>query len=205
LLRQLVKEGAFVEKPGGIILAGGQSRRMGTDKALLRLTPDSPRLIELAVNTLAPLTASIIISANTPDKYAWLNLPVVPDNFPGCGPLAGLEATLSITPTTWNFALACDMPQVQPSLLSYLWERAQTSSVVAVVPLDRAGLPQPLCAIYNQAALPYIRTQLKSGNFKLRTWLETAPVLWLKAQELLSFDSTLASFRNLNTPDDACN
>jgi molybdenum cofactor guanylyltransferase len=191
-----------LEKPGGIILAGGQSHRMGTDKALLRLTPDSPRLIELAVKALAPLTGSIIVSANTPEKYAWLNLPVVPDNFPGCGPLAGLEATLSLTPAVWNIALACDMPEVSPALLNYLLERAQTqtSNLVAVVPLDRDGLPQPLCAVYKREALPYIRAQLQTGNFKLTNWLKDAPVLWLPADELLPFDPTLASFRNINTP-----
>lgn len=189
------------EQPGAIILAGGQSRRMGSDKALLRLKPDGPRLIELVLAAVAPLVGSIVINTNRPADYAWLGQTLVEDNYKGfVGPLAGLEAGLTASPAHYNLVIACDLPFVNPALLEYLLSQAE--GFEAVVPLNREGRPEPLCAVYSRACLPVIRRQLEAGQLKMTGWYEALPVRFIPSGELEAFDPGLRSFHNLNTPED---
>ncbi|HEX2911440.1 MAG TPA: molybdenum cofactor guanylyltransferase [Chloroflexia bacterium] len=185
---------------GAIILAGGLSRRMGTDKALLRLKPGGPRIIEMVLAAASAVATEVVISTNRPELYSWLDLPLVPDNFPGAGPLAGLEAGLSRSTARYNLLLACDMPFVQPKLLRFLLDLAAQHS--AVIPLSREGRPEPLCGIYSRECLPHIREHLRAGKYKMTGWLEYLPVRYVAADELLEYDPALRSFDNLNTPED---
>jgi molybdopterin-guanine dinucleotide biosynthesis protein A len=183
-----------------LILAGGRSRRMGQNKALLRLRPDGPTLIELVLRAVAPLTDRILVSTNAPDAYAWLRVPLVPDRFAGCGPLAGLEAGLTANSAGHLILLGCDMPFVATDLLRYL--ASLRDEAAAVVPLNRAGQPEPLCAVYSQACLPVIRARLAAGRYQMSGWLDAVPVRFVPAGELEPVDPGLRSFRNLNTPAD---
>lgn len=174
---------------------------MGSDKALLRLTPDGPRLIELILAALAPLVSTIVISTNRPADYAWLNWPLVEDNYKGfVGPLAGLEAGLAASPVHYNLVVACDLPFVNPALLEYLL--SQVEGFAAVVPLNPEGRPEPLCAVYSRACLPVIRRQLEAGQLKMTGWYDALPVRFIPAHELEVFDPGLRTFQNLNTPED---
>lgn len=183
-----------------IILAGGQSRRMGQNKALLRLHPAGPTLIELVIQAIAPLTMQIMISTNTPAEYAWLGLPLIPDQRADCGPLAGLEAGLTATSAAQLLVVGCDMPFVRTDLLRHLV--SLRGAAAAVVPLNAADQPEPLCAIYSQACLPVIRARLAAGQYQLRAWLADISVRYVTAAELAICDPELQSFRNLNTPLD---
>lgn len=187
-------------KPGAIILAGGQSRRMGTDKALLRLAPEGPRLLEMVLATLKPLASPILISTNRPTEYSWSGLPLVEDNYPGCGPLAGLEAGLAASPAELNFLVACDMPWLAAPLLEYLLQLAPPYQ--AVIPLDQAGRAEPLCAVYSKSCLPVIRRNLAGGILKMTGWLTEINTLCVPAAQLTQYDADLWSFRNLNRPED---
>ena len=187
-------------RPGAIILAGGQSRRMGTDKALLRLRPGGPRLVEMVLAAVSPLVGSVIISANRPAGYAWTGLPLVADNFPGKGPLAGLEAGLAASPADYNLAVACDMPWLEPALLSYLLGQAE--GYQAVVPLNAEGKAEPLCAVYSKGCLPAIRRRLAENSLKMAGWLVDVKTLFVPAQKLAEFDPVLRTFQNLNRPED---
>ena len=115
-----------MEKPvtaefGSVILAGGQSRRMGRNKALLRLDPAGPTLVEGVVAAVAG-RGPIVLVTNTPEEYAFLGLPMVADapEHPGAGPLAGLYSGLRASTAAYNLTLACDMPRLQPALLDAL-------------------------------------------------------------------------------------
>jgi molybdenum cofactor guanylyltransferase len=187
-------------KPGAIILAGGQSRRMGRDKALIRLTPQGPRLLEMVLAAIQPLASSIVISTNRPSEYSWAGLPLVEDNYPACGPLAGLEAGLSASPAELNLVVACDMPWLAPPLLEYMLQLAP--AYAAVVPLNRTGRLEPLCAVYSKNCLPVIRRHLKIGSLKMTGWLDEINTLFVPAAQLAKFDSELRSFRNINCPED---
>lgn len=101
-----------------IILAGGQSSRMGTNKAVLPLA-GSP-VIERIVAAMKKVTGHIVLSGGQSTAYAYLGLPVLQDIYPGRGPLAGLHAGLKASSTDWNLVVSCDMPFVNAPLMQYL-------------------------------------------------------------------------------------
>ncbi len=187
--------------PGAIILAGGQSRRMGRAKALLRLRPKGPRLIELVRAAIQPVADEIVLSTNTPADFAWLGLPLVADAVPGAGPLAGLAAGLAALRSEWALLIACDMPFLVTDLLRYLADQRRAGDL-AVVPLNAAGRPEPLCALYHQACLPALHAQLATGDYAMHAWLDRIASRRIPAADLRPYDPALRSFRNLNTPDD---
>jgi len=187
-------------KPGAIILAGGQSRRMGTDKGLIRLKPDGLRLVELVLAAVKPVVGEIIISTNRPSDYGWTGLPLIADNYQDCGPLGGLEAGLAASNSALNIVVACDMPLVEPALLELLVGLAP--GYLAVVPLNEAGRAEPLCAVYSKECLPVIRRHLAAHSLKMSGWLAEIKTRFVPAQKLVEIDPERRSFRNLNQPED---
>jgi molybdenum cofactor guanylyltransferase len=186
--------------PGAIILAGGQSRRMGSDKALLRLTANDPTFIELVMSAARSVVDKIVISTNNPERYAWLGIQMVADRVPGEGPLAGLEAGLSAMEVTHSLLLGCDMPFLVPDVLRALLSAADDFD--AVVPVHSDGHLEPLCALYSMACLPVIREQLAASRNKMQSWLTQVRVRMLAMEELRQYDPDLRSFRNFNTQDE---
>ena len=146
-------------------MAGGRSRRMGRDKAWLEI--DGLPLVQRVVHRLASLAGEVLFSAREPGPYAALcaRLPlpaaVVLDRYPDAGPLAGLEAGLAAAAHELVFAVATDMPFVNPALVSHLLDLSEGYD--AVVPLTPHGdtlEPEPLHAVYRRTCLPAIRAQL---------------------------------------------
>lgn len=173
---------------------------MGTDKGLLRLRPGGPRLVEMVIEAVGPLVEGVIISTNRPADYTWTGLPLVADNFPDSGPLAGLEAGLAASGAEYNLVVACDMPWLEPALLAFLV--SQAGGYQAVVPVNLDGRAEPLCAVYSRECLPAIRRSLKENSLKMSGWLGEVRTLFLPAQKLAELDRELRSFRNLNRPED---
>ncbi len=179
-----------------LILAGGNSRRMGQDKANLLLGEHT--LLQSAVATLQPLFAEVIVSVRQPRDE--IDLPQVCDDPLHIGPLAGLVAGLERANTPWIFALACDMPFITSAVIEYLAQ--QRADCQAVVPMV-SGYPQPLAAFYAASCLPVARDCLNgSGKHSLRELLERLQVCYVNEAELLKADPTLASFFDLDTPHD---
>lgn len=185
---------------GGIILAGGHSRRMGRNKALLLQQQTGLTMIEVVIANLAPMTQTIIISTNTPEDYAFLSLPCIPDHFPDQGPMAGLEAGLTALQTDMVFLVACDMPFIQGALLEYLI--TQSAGYDAIVPLGPDEQPEPVCALYQNTCLPSLREHLQQGNVGMRRWLRDLHINLIPTDLVRVYDPQLISFSNLNTPDD---
>lgn len=189
---------------GGIILAGGQSRRMGTNKALLRLTPDGPTLIEGVVDALRPFGPLVLVT-NTPEVYAWLGLAMVPDALPGTGALGGLYSGLDAASALYNFVVACDMPALQPALLQHMADQPRDYDVLIPrwqVPHDPRPQLETLHALYSRACLPALRAHLDAGDRRLISFLPDVRVRYLDEPALRAVDPDLRSFRNLNTPDE---
>jgi molybdopterin-guanine dinucleotide biosynthesis protein A len=179
-----------------IILAGGESRRMGQDKANLLLGERT--LLQSVAATLQPLFAEVIVSVRQPRHE--IDLPQVCDDPLHTGPLAGLVAGLERINTPWLFALACDMPFITPAVIEYLAQ--QRADYQAVVPMV-SGYPQPLAAFYAASCLPLARDCLNgAGKHSLRELLEHLQVRYVNEAELLNADPTLASFFELDTPQD---
>lgn len=188
----------------GVILAGGQSRRMGRDKALLDL--GGRPMIARVAERLGQACAEVLVVDREPGRYAFLGLPVVPDRRPGFGALSGLHAGLLALRRPFGLFVACDMPFLRPPLLRYLAALATTAAAAAwdaVVP-RRGGRPEPLLAVYGRHLLPVVEDILAGGGGPLRRVLE-APgvrVRWVEEQALRRFDPELVSLVNVNTPED---
>ncbi|MDP6369373.1 MAG: NTP transferase domain-containing protein, partial [Planctomycetota bacterium] len=122
----------------GLVLCGGSSRRMGTDKAVLDL--GGRALAERAVELLRPLSARVLLSTGSADRYASLACQCVHDPIPDGGPLAGLAAGLLAAQTPWVFLLACDMPRVDRGLVEAIRARAMGDELDLCVLESERGL-----------------------------------------------------------------
>jgi molybdopterin-guanine dinucleotide biosynthesis protein A len=182
----------------GIVLAGGQSRRMGVDKALLRI--DGETFLEIAASRLRPLCRQILIAAHPEQPLPEIEgCRIVTDEEPGQGPLAGLVAGIANSDDEWHLALACDFPLVSTRILGFICERVQSAD--AVVPRADGRL-QPLVAGYSRACLEPGRRALASGQRAMTAMLDQVKVRVLEEEELRSADPELDSFMNVNTWDE---
>jgi molybdenum cofactor guanylyltransferase len=180
-----------------IILAGGKSSRMGFNKALLNVG-GSP-LIRILIDRVLPLTSQILISSNDTSDYEFLNLPIIPDYYQGQGPLAGLHAAMTRHVSRLYIVLACDLPNLQESLLRHLLSIIEGYD--AAIPRSQDGLAHPLCAVYRRTCLPLVEKALQQGaNSVIETFLDnTLRIRWVTPDEGRFKDTDLA---NINTPED---
>jgi molybdopterin-guanine dinucleotide biosynthesis protein A len=184
------------------ILAGGASRRMGTNKALLRLQRDGPCLIEMVVARLAEagLSAPMLVT-NSPHEYAFLGLESVPDDIEGAGTLGGVLTALNHAQTGRVLVVACDMPWLDPDLLRYMLSRpGQYDALVPKWSDHGQTRVEPLHAIYSQSSIAPIEQQIKSGNLKASALLHHINVSYLTEAEIREYDPQMKSFFNVNTP-----
>ena len=182
-----------------VIMAGGDSQRMGRDKASLVLGEQT--LLQRVADAMRLVFPQVVVSVRT--LRPEIELLQVCDAHADVGPLAGLCAGLdyaSQNGVPWIFAVATDMPFVRPALIEQLAN--YRSGVDAVVPLVD-GHPQPLAAFYSIDALPAVRA-LATGEGKrsLRAALERLQVAYVHAADLITADPGLDSFVDLDTPED---
>ena len=179
-----------------IILAGGDSQRMGSDKAELKLGEQT--LLQRVAATMRQVFPSVIVSVRQP--RSGIALPQVCDEPDVGGPLAGVLAALAAVRTPWIFVVACDMPFVTPALVELLGRyRAGYQAVVPVV----QGHPQTLAAYYADSCLDAMRAQPAAGaNRSLRAVLGSLQVRYVGEAELVQADPGLRSFFDLDTPQD---
>jgi molybdenum cofactor guanylyltransferase len=180
-----------------VILAGGQSRRMGFNKALIHV--DGRPIISILIDQVRQLTNRILISSNDDSSYRFLYFPVIPDYFAGCGPLAGLHAAMRSNDCSLYIVLACDLPNLQVRLLRSLVSLSEGFD--AAIPRTNDGVAHPLCAVYRRTCLPVIEQALERGSNKfIETFLDgTLAVRWVGPEEGVYGTADLA---NINTPED---
>ena len=177
-----------------LILAGGESRRMGQDKANVLLGEQT--LLQRVADIVQPLFMDTIVSVRQP--RADCHLKQVCDDPKHAGPLAGLAAGLARAGTPWVFAVACDMPFITPPLIGYL--AGFREGFDAVVPVVQ-GYPQPLTAFY-ATRIQGTLLELMSGEEKqsLRALLDKLAVRYVNEAEIQAAD--MRSFFDLDTPQD---
>lgn len=180
-----------------IVLAGGQSSRMHQNKAFLCL--DGVPLIERTLRILSDIFREILISSNEPDLYRAYDFPVVQDQMPGQGPLAGLQAGLSAARYNECFFVACDMPFLNAPLIRFLTQAAESFDIV--VPEAGAGL-HPLHAVYRKSCLPHIENNLQAGRLKIIDFYPSCTVRVVNATEIVKYGNLNTLFSNVNTPDE---
>lgn len=183
----------------GLILAGGASRRMGTDKAFLVI--DGVPLIERVHRVLAPLFAEVLIAAGsrTPERGPFPARALY-DETPGQGPLGGLVAGLKAAHTPWLFMVACDMPSLDPRVIARIVE-ARAEGLLAVVP-ESPGGPESCHALYARAALPVIEAAMAAGERAPHRLFGRLHARLIPKAEIGAIDPTFRSLANLNTRDD---
>jgi molybdopterin-guanine dinucleotide biosynthesis protein A len=181
----------------GFVVAGGGSRRMGRDKALLPW--GSTDLLGHALERLRGVAGDVRILCGSRPRYLDRGVPVETDLVPDAGPLGGVLAGLAAAAGRSALFLAVDLPGVPTSLLAHLVARAEGCD--AVVPVTRRG-PEPLCAVYGPGCLDPIRRRMTSGDLKMTAFWPDVRVRELRETELAAFGDPDDLFRNLNTPAD---
>src|SRR5579864_2526916 len=182
----------------GFILAGGESSRMGRDKALLELSGEAlivrtARLVESASERCTVVGDSV--------RLEGFELDVIEDEFPGAGPLGGIATALRASEVEWNLIVACDLPYLTRAWLEFLIGRAVRSDADAVLPMNERGA-EPLCAMYHKRAESAIRAALDRGVRKVTDGLAEVRVEFVEPQEWKGFDSDGLLFKNMNSPAD---
>jgi molybdopterin-guanine dinucleotide biosynthesis protein A len=174
-----------------LLLAGGESRRMGRSKALLPV--EETTLVEWLAERFRPAFDQVLVAARDISQLPWsLRRDFVADIRPGAGPLAGIEAGLASARNPRVVAMACDMPYVTVALAERLAASAEGHD--AAVPRLQ-GRAQPTCAAYRSSALPAIAAALAEGERTASEVIGRLDVRWLDQEEP-------ALFTNLNTPAD---
>ncbi len=182
----------------GVILAGGASRRMGRNKAMLKLH-DIP-LIEKVYRTMATLFSDIVIVTNTPEEYAFIPCRKTPDLYPGAGSIAGLHAGMAASNTGRIFVAACDMPFLNAGLIRMLCSHDMEAE--AVVPLNSEGFFEPLHAVYAVSVMDTARDVIENGDKSILILLNRIRTVLIPYEEICSIPGAKDSFRNINTPEE---
>jgi len=180
-----------------VILAGGKSRRMGMDKALLQYQRQS--LLLRAIEFLTGLFPEVLVASCDPRRYPDLPVPCVPDELPGEGALVGIHAGLKAAKNQVVFVMACDHPFPQAELVRHLVQVAPDADLT--IPSTARGF-EPLFAVYGKTCLPFIALMVAEGERRIRLLMDLVNARQINENELRRFDPELASFININTPDD---
>jgi molybdenum cofactor guanylyltransferase len=188
-------------------LAGGASRRMGSDKALLPLVPGGEPLLTLVLDQLASVSADLLVVANNHERYAPFGARVVPDLHPGVGALGGIHAAISSSAHEHCLVVACDMPFLSMPLLRRMAGEPRNYDVlVPLIPGESRQRPdglvfQTLHAIYSKRCLPFIEKRIAEGKKQVIGFFEDVRLRTLDAEEIMRWDPDMRSFFNANTPE----
>ena len=179
----------------GIVLAGGKSTRMGRDKSLLPV--GGTTLLGRTIRVLAGVFEEVLVVADRADRFGALgNVGVVEDLVPDIGPLGGIYTGLKESAKPACFVVACDMPLLDPGVISRqlgIWPAAGADALVPVV----NGWAEPLHSVYGKGCLPAIERQIEQKDHRVRAVFDLVRVhFWHPAPE------DAGAFANVNTPDE---
>ncbi|GEN30561.1 molybdopterin-guanine dinucleotide biosynthesis protein A [Cerasibacillus quisquiliarum] len=180
-----------------VILAGGQSSRMGTNKALLKLNNEF--VIEKILKELRQLSQEVYIVSNDTKIYDFLNVPVIRDRYPGKGPLAGIETALYHIDKDIVIISPCDTPFIHKEVYQHLLNKLDTYD--AVIPYVN-NRPQPLSGIYKKNVLPVVQKQLQLNNLKVRSFFSKINVKYVYDFGQIADGIVEKHFFNMNYPDE---
>lgn len=159
----------------GLVLAGGESRRMGEEKALIRYSGEPQ--IARAATLLREVCDDVYVSARADQEHVAraAGVELIPDQLMEIGPASGVLSAMRAHPDAAWFVLACDMPFVDAGTIRRLAvEREASCCATAFENAD--GRIEPLCAIYERKARPPLEESVRAGNMSLRAWLEIVPI-----------------------------
>lgn len=178
------------------ILAGGGSRRFGSDKACALWEGKS--LLEWTITNASEITDNINILTKTPEAYKFTGCRTIEDLLEVSTPISGI---ISIIPyvTDWLLLLACDIPFFEKKVLDFLWEK-RDSEKATVIHVN--GKFQPFLGLYPKSVLPYWEEAFEAKEYHLQRVIEGMPKIVIEQSELIFAGIGLESFLNINTPAD---
>jgi len=186
-----------VEGITGFVLAGGQSSRMGSDKALLPWG-DGSLLARALANAQAVCEHVFICGPRSRyDNFG----EVIEDAQPGRGPLSGIQAALRATQSELNLVLSVDLPLMTAKFLTWLWQQADSGEQMITAP-EALGVLQPLCAIYNRQVREAVDAALAERDLKVTRLFRRVPTRIVGEQEIFAAGFDAAIFTNVNTPNE---
>lgn len=182
-----------------VILAGGQSCRMGFDKQDLQIKREN--IMRKTIRELSQTFPDIVVVTNTPERYAGMPVRLAKDRYRNCGPLAGLEVGLAESRSQYVFLRACDMPVYDDRYVRYMMEQLRINPV-AVCTTEIHGNIEPFNSFYHQSLLADAQHQLKTGRKSFRALMDRHPMICISEDTVRRFDPDLSQFINLNTPEE---
>lgn len=183
----------------GAVLAGGESRRFGRNKALELF--QGVRLIDRAVTNLKALCDPVMVVANDLMPYADLDVLLVRDVVPRFGPLAGIFTALYFSPHPWVFVRATDMPFLNLSLAQAMISLTHTTPAEVIV-LKKGENFEPLMALYHEHCLPHIRRCIAADRRQIISFYRSVRVHAVEESQWRRYDPEGRSLWNINTPED---
>ena len=182
------------------IQAGGQSSRMGEDKALKTFL--GRPLIQRVVERISGIADEIIVTTNRPADYDFLGLRLVSDLKPGRGALGGLYTAIASATHPIVAVVACDMPFAGARLLEAASRIIIEEEADVVIAKGEEGY-EPLHAVYRrETCLPAIEAAIDADQWKVIAWFPQVKVRVLTAAEVESLDPDRLAFWNVNTPEE---
>ena len=183
-----------------VIQAGGESRRMGRDKALIPFL--GKPLIMHIYERVKSLADEVLITTNHPEDYSFLELPLRKDIVKERGALGGIYTALKSANNPMVAIVACDMPFASPELLSMARDRLIGEQVDAVIPRSEDGL-EHLHAVYRRkTCIPAVKWALESGEWKVTSWFSKVELAFIEVEELRIYDPEQIAFWNVNTVEE---
>ncbi|WP_337866217.1 molybdenum cofactor guanylyltransferase [Ignavibacterium sp.] len=182
----------------GVILAGGKSSRMGTDKSFLKLGDQT--IIERIAELMKSIFSKLIIITNTPEEYKFLNLPLYEDIYKWKGPLAGIHSALTHSTTEKIFVLSCDVPLMRREMIQYLVEYKSEKQIIFC---EAAGYHQPLVGVYSieiYSEVEKFLTQNEMNDKSIHQFLKNVDAEIIHPEKLPFYKDEL--FFNVNKPED---
>lgn len=182
------------------IQAGGESRRMGQDKALMSFLGEP--MLDRVMKRVASLADEVLVTTNHPASFVDFKIPLIQDQLPGMGALGGLLTALYAAQFPVVIVVACDMPFVNRDILAAACDRLFSNQADVVIPLSKEGY-EPFHAVYRrEACLPPIQKALENGERRLISWLPSVDVVPITENDLVQYDPLRIAFWNVNTLDE---
>ena len=179
----------------GLVLAGGESRRMGQDKALLKR--DGKSQLQHTVGLLDGVCERVFVSArhDQQDDAERSRFARIVDRYDGIGPVAGILTGLETHPNVDWLIVACDLPNIDTETLQHLLDHRSATQPFTAFRSSYDDLPEPLCAVYRSGSEAIVRRFIDDGIFCPRKIL-------LRSDTCLLRQPNPAALDNINTPDD---
>ena len=182
------------------IQAGGQSSRMGEDKALKNFL--GRPLIQRVIDRVSPVADELIVTTNHPDDYHFLDIRLIPDLKPGRGALGGLYTAIASASNPLVAVVACDMPFASAELLEAAGRLIVQEEVDVVIAKTDEGF-EPIHAVYRrETCLPAIEAAIDADMWKVIAWFPQVRVRVLTSDEINRYDPVGLAFWNVNTPEE---